>query len=536
MKKLLSLAFILSFIITSSASALSQERSLTITSPKGGERIIPGENLTVKWKSTGYSSSAVIAIDVTTVNKSGEHTNVFVHHMTGLSNDGEETMLTSSGIPPRTDYGITMSIYDPQTGLFQTAHTKKTFTMGAKPRKGDKTPRIAYWYGKVNQHVDSKGKWQTDPDGTSGADLDKLTYCKKWYPNTVSVEPYVRETIEQWRAAGNSGDYPNSVITDKCVQGKKSTAQPTQTSKAEKVLFMGGSSSSPGSYNDVYTSSDMQKWELISPHNAGSSSKWSPRSGMLALYFKDKYWVIGGKPPTQTALHLGDVWNSTDGIAWKKVSENAPITNYYSLDATVFNGKMYILGGNRTGLDQGYQKLFSSSDGVQWTTTVLPFLDRDGSGFGVFKNKLYIIGGMERASWTNNPARGDIWTSTDGRNFVLTSNAPAWGNITSADLVSYNDKLYLFGIVPFANGSFNSQMTSFVSNDGVTWTQIGTPPFTSVLGSDVIVSDGKIWAGDGQHSLNGQNHLWYTTNGSMWTQASAVLPWSPRQSYRFISK
>ncbi len=39
----------------------------------------------------------------------------------------------------------------------------------------DLTPRINYWWGKVNQHMDIKtGLWQTDPDGVSGANLDML--------------------------------------------------------------------------------------------------------------------------------------------------------------------------------------------------------------------------------------------------------------------------------------------------------------------------------------------------------------------------
>lgn len=82
----------------------------------------------------------------------------------------------------------------------------------------DTTPRIAYWWGKVNQHVDAQGNWQTDPDGTSGANLDQFTYCKKWYPNTSTTAVYKTETIPTWRAAGNTGQYTNTVTTVQCVQ------------------------------------------------------------------------------------------------------------------------------------------------------------------------------------------------------------------------------------------------------------------------------------------------------------------------------
>ena len=83
---------------------------------------------------------------------------------------------------------------------------------------GDLTPRIAYWYGKVNQHIEN-GVWTTDPDGSSGANLNMLTYCKKWYPDTVSVKPYKNETISTWRDAGNTGGpYTSTKTSYACVQ------------------------------------------------------------------------------------------------------------------------------------------------------------------------------------------------------------------------------------------------------------------------------------------------------------------------------
>lgn len=82
----------------------------------------------------------------------------------------------------------------------------------------DNYPRIMYWPGKVNQHWDVKSQsWMTDADGTSGADIDKLVYCKKFYPNTTFVAPYKRETISTWHSSGNLGNYKGTVVSDFCV-------------------------------------------------------------------------------------------------------------------------------------------------------------------------------------------------------------------------------------------------------------------------------------------------------------------------------
>lgn len=95
----------------------------------------------------------------------------------------------------------------------------------------DTTPRIAYWWGKVNQHTDAQGNWQTDIDGTSGASLDKLTYCKKFYPNTTNISDYKTETLVTWkRAAGyEQSNYVNTALTTQCLGGVAPTATPTST-------------------------------------------------------------------------------------------------------------------------------------------------------------------------------------------------------------------------------------------------------------------------------------------------------------------
>ena len=83
----------------------------------------------------------------------------------------------------------------------------------------DLTPRISFWLGKVNQHVDVATKqWLTDPDAISGADLDKLKYCQKWYPSTISAQEYKTETINSWRDRGNLNSYASSRMSIKCVQ------------------------------------------------------------------------------------------------------------------------------------------------------------------------------------------------------------------------------------------------------------------------------------------------------------------------------
>ena len=83
---------------------------------------------------------------------------------------------------------------------------------------------ISYWWGKVNQHTNpglnnvNLNKWETDPDGVSGANLDKLTYCKKWFPNTTAVTEFMNQTLVDWKERGNVNNWTSVKMAYKCVQ------------------------------------------------------------------------------------------------------------------------------------------------------------------------------------------------------------------------------------------------------------------------------------------------------------------------------
>lgn len=80
------------------------------------------------------------------------------------------------------------------------------------------TPRIMYWPGKVNQHWDlESASWATDPDGVSGSEVNMLSYCRKFYPETDSVISYKTETINTWRDQKNEGSHTGTQTSYRCV-------------------------------------------------------------------------------------------------------------------------------------------------------------------------------------------------------------------------------------------------------------------------------------------------------------------------------
>ena len=92
----------------------------------------------------------------------------------------------------------------------------------------DTTPRVSFWYGKVNQHNEN-GTWMTDPDGVSGggtyADWGdegwadrKVEYCQKFWPNTVSVEKRTFREHITFYTRGNSQAFDSYKYAYECIQ------------------------------------------------------------------------------------------------------------------------------------------------------------------------------------------------------------------------------------------------------------------------------------------------------------------------------
>ncbi|HRH31474.1 MAG TPA: peptidoglycan-binding protein, partial [Candidatus Paceibacterota bacterium] len=113
----------------------------------------------------------------------------------------------------------------------------------------NKIPRVMFWWGKVNQHMDlATGTWQTDSNGLepyAGASVDKLEYCKRIYPNSIAIKPYMFETIHTWHDRGNVNNYSSTNLSYRCVlQGETVTEV-----SAGDVL--GVSVSSPSLISDI---------------------------------------------------------------------------------------------------------------------------------------------------------------------------------------------------------------------------------------------------------------------------------------------
>jgi hypothetical protein len=90
--------------------------------------------------------------------------------------------------------------------------------------------------------------------------------------------------------------------------------------------------------NDVWSSTDGINWVLETP-----TAPWSGRTGLSASVFQGRIWVMGGKTSSQDKFD--DVWSSSNGVSWTREAEHAPWPERNAHTSFVFNNRLWVFGG-----------------------------------------------------------------------------------------------------------------------------------------------------------------------------------------------
>jgi len=176
--------------------------------------------------------------------------------------------------------------------------------------------------------------------------------------------------------------------------------------------------------NDVWSSVDGRHWERVLP-----SAPWIARANAHLIAFRDTLWLIGGEPSD------GSIWLTTDGRSWSaRRTTSLPLANPQGVLA--YRGALWILGHGQW--DTASNDVWTSSDGGAWTrvTRSAAWEPRTGAGFAVLGDRLWVVGGA---------GHRDAWFSSDGRDWRPLA-APLPGPPRAADYsVVFQDAFWVYG-------------------------------------------------------------------------------------------
>jgi FKBP-type peptidyl-prolyl cis-trans isomerase len=152
---------------------------------------------------------------------------------------------------------------------------------------------------------------------------------------------------------------------------------------------------------------------IVAPEkDVAPEGSWSGRWGHVSVSFLGKIWILGGR---EKGNSLNDVWVSSNGRGWKKITDSAPWPARRGHGAVVFEEKLWLMGGLGGGLRND---VWYSEDGESWheATGAAPWPAREGHSTLVHDGRMWVIGGN-----TGDAEEGEIhdaWSSKDGVRWV----------------------------------------------------------------------------------------------------------------------
>ena len=284
--------------------------------------------------------------------------------------------------------------------------------------------------------------------------------------------------------------------------------------------------------------------DLLSWREATSSAPWQSRDSHTAIAYNDKIWLIGGlnandyvispgRVEYAKATHFSDIWVSRDGISWDLITDKAPWEERRSIQAAVFQGKIWVIPGwgPRTGVQSN---AWSSQDGINWEPAVVngPWPQREGHQLAVFDEKLWILGGV---NYDIGKTKNDVWYSEDGISWVKAVSQAPWASRWDHEVITFRGKLWLIGGMDL-NGNIYSDV--WVSGDGINWSLVtNDPPWPARQGHELVVFKDRIWI-IGRLNIfsqgGGNNDVWFSDDGIIWQKTETDPLWSGREDHSAV--
>ena len=271
--------------------------------------------------------------------------------------------------------------------------------------------------------------------------------------------------------------------------------------------------------------------------NLEGTAAWQPRDSQAEYVHQGRLWIAGGWFDSYSAPPR-DVWSSADGQSWQRVTAEAPWLHSDLPMNLTFNGRMWMMGGWYNGRLPGHSagnQVWSSSDGANWdrVTEAAEWSPRLAAGAVVFNDRMWILGGTENYYFGDETSlKNDVWSSVDGQHWEQETAAAPWSPRAYHQTVVLNDRIYLLGggnYVP-EHQAYNDVWSSENGRDWVLETE--SAPWSPRLWFSAAVYRDRIWVLGGWSQATGNvGDIWHSANGRDWQRLESDQKWKARHEH-----
>ena len=290
-------------------------------------------------------------------------------------------------------------------------------------------------------------------------------------------------------------------------------------------LYMIGSHDGVRAEESTYVSIDGNHWELA-PNSIGPQPPG--RIGSAFVVHGGKLWVLGGGwetgDPAFEAIPSQDVRNSPDGGTWDAVSRGG-YGDRYRHAAVSFKNKLFVIGGSE-GLFP-LNDVYSSSDGIRWdrVTNAAAFAPRFGHRVVVFNGRMWLYGGTDGVNRFS-----DAWSSDDGLTWQQESTFIPYVDRLGMSMVVHDGRVWMMGGRYYepAFRAYAYQSEIFVSSDGAHFSRVDYQGhiFSARANAAFVSAQGKLWVLGGQDRFSQRNDVWSSADGIHWAvHVSGLMPY-----------
>lgn len=224
------------------------------------------------------------------------------------------------------------------------------------------------------------------------------------------------------------------------------------------------------------------------------------------------------------------------GAQWKKVTDSASWSSRDSQGEAVYDGHMWIFGGWASSYESPPRDVWKSKNGKKWTlvTEEAPWIHSDLPMSVAFKDRMWMMGGWYNGRLEDRSASNQVWTSTNGKDWVQVTNSAGWSPRCASGVVEFKDKMWILGgTTHYYYGDDSSLLNDvWYSDDGENWhmatDDAGWPP--RAFHQAVVLNDRIYVMGGGNYDpeYKGYNDVWSSADGIHWREETGAAPWHDR--------